>query len=342
VDSEGSSTALHFACHYSASVSVVHTLLEAYPEAVHIKDKYGRTPLFHAVSKSAKVDVMRAIIDAEPLMVIEPCLPPPSDRLVGTRDRRSLQPRTPLFMAWNAVNISQSQRRLPTGRALDKAHLLLESANLQTTPRRTYRVLHAAVKLDSYLPPHVIRFAIDHYPEQLRQVDEQDGRLPLAIAAELRSPRAAEVIQLLCKAFPQAAWAFDSQGQNPLAIALASGKQWNEGVKAIFDAAPLALRWRHRQSRLYPALMAASATNEQHDEETTDISEYPANQTSSPLTSSSHEKTLHWRAHVLSNAAAVDDEQTPHASKWTGVDADLRRLSTIYEIFKAEPAIVKW
>jgi hypothetical protein len=340
VDSEGSTT-LHFACYYGASVSVVHTLLEANPEAVRVKDKHGRTPLFHAVSKSAKVDVLRALIDAEPLMVIDPCFSPPSDRPLGTRDRRTLQPRTPLFMAWNAVNISRGRQRPTTGRVLDKAHMLLEAAYLQSTPRRTYQVLHAAVKLDSYLPPDVIRFAIDHYPEQLRQIDEQDGRLPLAIAAELRSPRAAEIIQLLCKAFPQAAWASDAQGQTALVIALKSGKQWHDGVKAIFVAAPLALLWRDRQSRLYPALIAASATNEEHDQETIDVSEYNAKQTLSPPISLSHDKSLPWREHFLANAA-VDDEKTPHSSEWNRIDAHLRCLTTIYEIIRAEPAIVKW
>jgi hypothetical protein len=108
---------------------------------------------------------------------------------------------------------------------LDKAHTLLEFVYLQSRTRKTYQFLNAAVKLDSYFPPNAIRFAIDHYPEQLKLVDEQDGCLPIipfAIAAELRSLRAAEVIKLLCEAFHQASWAFNESG---LAISPTSGKE---------------------------------------------------------------------------------------------------------------------
>jgi ankyrin repeat protein len=335
VDSDGS-TALHFACHYGGSVSVVYTLLEAYPEAVRIKDKYGRTPLFHAVNKASNVDVIRALINSEPLMVIEPCFPVSSDRPFDTHDRWHLHHRTPLFMAWSAVTASQSRRRHRTERALDKAHLLLESAYIQLTSRRTYRVLHAAIMLDSYLPPHVIRLAIDHYPEQLRELDERVGRLPLALAADLRSQRAPEVIQLLCKAFPQAARAFDAQGQTALMIALASGKHWNEGVKAIFDAAPGVLKMRDRQSRIYPALVAASVTNAQHDEETRKIIEHKMTRGYSPNITSRHLRTQ------VQSIVAVDGEKAPHALEWNEFDAEARRLSTIYEIIQADPSIVKW
>jgi hypothetical protein len=54
------STTLYFACQHGASVSVIDTLLVGIQKLSASKHKYGRTPLFHAVSKSAKVDGVRA------------------------------------------------------------------------------------------------------------------------------------------------------------------------------------------------------------------------------------------------------------------------------------------
>ena len=349
------STALHFACHYSASAPVVDTLLEAYPKAVCMKDRHGRTPLYHAVSKSSGVEVIRILVEANPSMAIEPCLPPKTGRLVGSfNDTRLVTHRTPLFMAWSAVASSPQVRRRRRGKAWEKACLLLEAAYQQVHESKshrsrcrykTYRMLHAVITLDSYLPSLAIRLAIAHVPDQLRQPDELDGRLPLAIAAESRSPGALEMIQILLDAYPQAARASDANGQTALAIALANGKHWNEGVSSIFYAAPDALTWCDRKTRLYPALVAASASNKKAPDDDVEtnmaLKDDEQKLTTLQASSGSNDKTSNWRSQALSHIRNKGSQSTSPFSN-IELDANLSHISTIFELVRAEPSITKW
>jgi len=359
------STALHFACHYGASASVVQVLLNAYPQTVYQKDKYGRTPLYHAVNKSSSLDVIRVLVEADPSMTIEPCLPTKSSyqhNSAKSTDSRPLHHRTPLFLAWSAVASTSphTRRRRRNGKVWEKAHLLLEAAYCQvSTSKRlksrkqcTYQMLHAVIMLDSYLPPHAIHLALERHPEQLRQPDTVDGRRPLAIAAESRSSRAPEMIKLLVKAHSQAARAPDANGQTALSIALESGKQWHEGVKTIFDAAPDMLTHRDAKTHLYPALMAASAdvSDESSEEDETEMPNEqceeaqantaaalePTTSTSLPTSSPRDEKASNWRSRVPPRVSTDNQSSIPE------LDPDSAQTSTIYEMVRADPSLVKW
>ena len=66
---------IHFASHYGGSVAMMELLLATYPKAVRVLDKYGRSPLYHAVDKAASIDVLRALAGADPSMVTTPCEP---------------------------------------------------------------------------------------------------------------------------------------------------------------------------------------------------------------------------------------------------------------------------
>lgn len=348
-DDEGS-TALHFACYYGGSAPVVRALLEAYPKAVYKKDKYGRTPLYHAVNKSSSLDVIKILVEANASMAIEPCVPPKSSRLntASSHDSRPLHHRTPLFIAWAVVSPHQSRRRRRTGRSWEKAALLLEAAYNESTSSKvqhSFRMVRAAIKLDSFLPPRAIYLAIERFPDELRQSDELDGRLPLAIAADSPSPRAPEIIKLLCEAHPQAARASDLNGQTPLAIAVSSGKQWHQGVETIFQAAPDALNRRDYKFRLYPALVAASTPKMPHEEKARAVAdESEENTTLMPLHPSSSFKNCkasHWRTHVLPNVNKGGHVLSNSRSNWEQVDADSRHLSTIYEMVRASPSLTQ-
>ena len=359
------STALHFACHYGASEQVVGTLLKAYPKAVYKKDKYGRTPLYHAINKSSSLEVIRVLVDADPSMVVEPCLPPKASRQEDIpADEQWPQHRTPLFLAWNAV-ISfwpYTRRRRRNGKVWEKALLLLEAAYRQATTSKQsktkgqkikFQMLHAVIKLDAYLPPRVLHLALERYPQQLRQPDGVDGRRPLAIAAESDSPRAPDIIKLLVKANSQAARVPDANGQTPLAIALESGKQWDEGVKTILEAAPDVLIQRDAKTNLYPALVAAASSDitdkssektcaaapgESFKKETNDpeSNKHPYDDISSEPTNTTKDTASNWRFRAPPSIDTDNQVNVPD------LDPDSAQISTIYEMIRANPSLVKW
>jgi ankyrin repeat protein len=353
----GGSTALHFACHYGANAPVVQALLKSYPPAISKKDKYGRTPLYHAISKSSSVDVIRVLIEANPSMILEPCLSTQGTNTNKRRqDDRPPNHRTPLYIAWSAISSSpRARRRRRHGKSWEKAHLLLEAAYVQVSTamqrkflkkKLEYRVLHATVQLDSYLPSNALHIALEQHSEQLLQFDEINGRCPLALAAISSSPRAPEIMKLFVQANSQAARAVDASGQTALALALSSGKQWNdEGVEAVFNAAPDMLTRRDRKSCLYPALIAASPGSIKESPENVPqvhkgaTSSDGGHQRNPPNTTSNADKSLDWYNQFESkNARNV----SPSARTEADSGAEEITMTTIYELIRAEPSVVKW
>jgi ankyrin repeat protein len=270
VDSDGSAP-LHFAAHYGGSPSVIHALIHEYPEASSLKDKFGRTALYHAVVKSAGMENLRLLVRANPSMAIEPCVPASgtlvssSRRVSAIREELSPSQRTPLFIAW-----FQARKHLRRGgRALNKAELLLRAVYQLDSPARNFLLLHATIEFDAYLPKEIFPYAFEQYPEQVRETDDQ-GQIPLVVAAQSSSKRAPELISMLLQAFPQGSRVVDQQGRTPLFIAVASGRRWGEGVRELFEAYPQALEMRDRQTGLYPALLSASIIVNRIQEEKVD------------------------------------------------------------------------
>jgi ankyrin repeat protein len=62
-------------------------------------------------------------------------------------------------------------------------------------------------------------------------------------------------------AFPEGAKALDKDFKLPLHWAIETGKEWNEGIQSLVEAAPLALATRDGQNHLYPFMMAAMISN---------------------------------------------------------------------------------
>lgn len=334
VDYEGS-TALHFACHYGANAAVVEFLLTVNGDASRKQDKHGRSPLYHAVDKQASLDVVRYLVRADPSMITKPCLPRDEKlaRKVRARDERPLHHRTPLFMAWAQVMMDRQTRDRHTGRLWEKAEILLQGAYAYHSSQRIYRMVHATVTLDEYLPQEIIDVAIKLFPEQLSEKEENTGRVPLAIAAamhQLLMSRSQEMIRLLLHAHPKAARISDHQGRTPLSLATASGKSWTAGVEDLFHAAPELIKWTDGSSKTYPALVSASST--------------PAEET----------KCVAKSCRVYSTFQLLQDEKTADSQKhalraqheedvcaWKGADSDLRHLSTVFELILADPSIMK-
>ena len=144
-------------------------------------------------------------------------------------------------------------------------------------------------------PREVIKIATKVYPEQLKQVDE-DNRIPLTIAAvaptwkirdlsddgylledrihdgdvsresdnmddaEQIGPNSLypSVIEILVTAAPETARFRDRNGRLPLQLAIANGKKWTSGVKALVAAYPDAIMLHDPLTNLFPFMLAAT------------------------------------------------------------------------------------
>lgn len=262
LDKEGS-TPLHFATHYAASPAVVELLLKAFPKAVRLQDFYGRTPLYHAVEKCLAMESLKLLVQADPSVVTLPCLPKEYRDLPITRTTGTM---TPLYMVWARV---VRERRIGKGtkkqfKPLEKAHFLLEAAffhlkNVKPSVPRNYCFVSGAIALDLYLPDEIVPMAVEQYPGELSQTDEE-GRVPLAQVAASRQysrERAHSLITLLIESFAEAAMSRDRDGRSPLLLALLSGKTWSAGVSRLFEANPDAIRWTNHGNQL-PAFASAA------------------------------------------------------------------------------------
>jgi ankyrin repeat protein len=338
VDQEGS-TPLHFACHYSASVGVLEALLRVYPKAIRMQDKYGRTPIYHAIAKSAGMEVLDILLKSDPTAVTIPCI---SARAREPGDSsRSSAVRTPLFLAWEDVLADRQTREEKRGKKWDKATLLLQTAYQHysnVTPRQPqqFQSIHAALSLDLYLPESTVQIITQAHPEQLERADPNTGQLPLALAAGMSHYSASRfnaLIELLLQGFPRAAQSRDRQGQFPLSLALASGKRWDAGVELLLRAAPDSIFHHDEQTRLVPALSAASAVAEENDGGTDfgRASTGFSNDPSGLLNTKQRERISRLPAGTLpcSMDAAANT-----------VDPETRHLTTIYELIKSHPSVI--
>lgn len=108
------------------------------------------------------------------------------------------------------------------------------------------------------------------YPQQLTQPDENgDCPLHIAVSAAIRSDPPVcfvlahdffldnkEVIETLLRVRPDAATFRDRKGNLPIHRALACGKTWTGGVKALVAASPGALNVRDSDKMIYPFMLA--------------------------------------------------------------------------------------
>jgi ankyrin repeat protein len=338
VDQEGS-TPLHFACHYSASVGVIEALLQVYPEAIRMQDKYGRTPIYHAVDKSAGMEVLDILLKSDPTGVTVPCI---SARVREPSDNsRSSAVRTPLFLAWAAVLSDRQTREEKRGKKWDKATLLLQTASKQysnVTPRQPqhFQSLHAALSLDLYLPESVVQMITQAHPEQLERADPNTGQLPLALAAGMShysASRSNTLIKLLVEGFPRAAESRDRQGQFPLSLALASGKRWDAGVELLLRAAPDTIFHHDEQTRLVPALSAASAVADENEGGT------DSGRSSTGFSNDPYGLFNTKQRQRISQLPAGSLPCSMDAGANTA-DPNTRHLTTIYELMKSHPSVI--
>jgi hypothetical protein len=338
VDSQGS-TVLHFACHYGTSAAVVDILIKAYPRGTQKQDKFGRTPLWHAVSKSAGFDVIKSLVEADPSSITKACAPP------NRRPTRDPSGSTPLFFAWFAVlkDRQAHTRCIYYGKKWEKAEYLLKMAfsNQVNGHRRNkssedFKLIPAVITMFSYLPAPVLELAVKGYPQQLDEVHELTGLLPLSMAASLVHPsKADDVIRVLLDANKRAAHEVDSKGRSALSLGLESGKRWDQGVERLFHAAPEALGWIDGSSNL-PAVALCAAAMSTSDTSIKDQNPAADDTDDSGLESvgSMQRKHLDLRNSLLQHLLSGD------SSVQKAVDPDTQHLSTIYQLLLEDPSIM--
>lgn len=293
-------TPLHSACARGCSLDVIQLLTneERYPgahEAARSTDHKKRTPIFYAGCYGVPFEAIHLLYDLHPEAVrrlesyrilplhITYIAPTKSmeDRKLEIKKVRD-DPSTPiedLFVCATSV---------PMWRMYDLFLRLTWHSSYEDPPPGCshWRVLHAAASIPS--PPQFIRSAIKLFPWQVRERDEE-GYLPIQRAAKcLRTEGVDEnqywlnkgvnqkpiyfrlfpenraednPITIFVNAFPDGAKALDKDFKLPLHWAIETGKEWNEGIQSLVEAAPLALATRDGQNHLYPFMMAAMISN---------------------------------------------------------------------------------
>jgi ankyrin repeat protein len=159
-DNEGS-TPLHYTIFYGfANLDMIRILLSRYPGAALVRDKYGRTPIFHAVAHKigVKLEALKLLLSVEGAAegLTLPCGPIPGQfespatsrgqpiENINSRFQRIWKypevMRTPLYMMWDTAMSAHSSSRWflkrssdspkLSGKRMAKALFLLECAYL--------------------------------------------------------------------------------------------------------------------------------------------------------------------------------------------------------------------
>jgi len=133
--------------------------------------------------------------------------------------------------------------------------LLRPTGDNGATKNGQFRLVHNASKVDC--PPDLFRYIVETHVDQVTEVEEVTGRLPLHIAAmagstqkgagvemaKAQSPHSAYhskfVIDELLYAYRDGAAVQDAEGNYPLVLAIHSGKKWIDGgLKSLYEAFP--------------------------------------------------------------------------------------------------------
>jgi len=360
-DEEGS-TALHFACHYGVrSADVLQILISAWPGALCHRDCYGRTPLWHAVQKSASVEVLTLLLRNDPSTALLPLVPTigqrqrkvgneltyrsmrytkASAKLAATKGKalKTKTINTPLGLAWKQATYMNSHRQKHGGKKWDKAVLLLKAAYHHDELSRKGLselnggqgkcLMHAALALHTYLPPDIISVILQRFPEQAFELDGF-GRLPLAVAVSSLSSSCCNkksIIASVLELNPSAALTADEDGRLPLTLAIENGLEWDEGVDLIVQACPDAARTIDTVTGLYPFMLSASTPTSQLD--------YCGPVAPKRVDNNVERSEMTNQKHDSSAVAQSQHEENCH-------DADAARVNTIFQLLTLYPNLAR-
>ncbi len=251
-------TALHLAASSTANGevgrSVIQTLLEMNPNAAQVADGLsGKLPLHRVAENGRKVhwtnDGARDVYQAFP-------------RAAQIAD---ILGRLPLHCAAAVITSTQSHDTTAT----DNLLLSVRSAICNLVEAFPQAAAHADVF--GCLPLHIIAKEGQTWDGQVEAVydahqaavraragSEMLNRLPIHLAAANHFAKKS-LVERLVELHPRGARQADASGKLPLHLACESGKQWNEGVQAIYQAFPVAITQSETNPRGWSPLHMAAA-----------------------------------------------------------------------------------
>jgi len=106
------------------------------------------------------------------------------------------------------------------------------------TPSPPFLPMHAAAQIKDCPVPFLI-LAMRAYPDQVRQVDERTGNLPLHFVAawDVSDPstvsRKSMALNALVTEYPHAGSVRNNRGKTPMSLSLESGTSWDNGVRRL-------------------------------------------------------------------------------------------------------------
>ena len=253
-DKQHGDTPLHIACRNSlVSADKVQCLLEHCPPAtLLVRNHSGGTALHSASNHNAVLDVLRALIQANP-------------RIVRVTTHQGIHAVSALWHAYIQTIPGHMcvARILLQGSAVPEGHFVrfwekceyLALAYRSTT--NAAAVLHGLLRCN--VPINLFKVALRRDPAYALSADA-DGNLPLHVLLENRPYRLKEkeAVLALLQAAPQAVLHPNHAGDIPLVIAIRNRIPWHNGVDEIVRCGSGVLQRRDASSRLLPFQLAAS------------------------------------------------------------------------------------
>lgn len=244
-------TALHTACRCGAPLDVLTMLLRSNPNVVLLRDNESLTPLlrlwvrYYVILGSDVIDAVSAKEDI-------------TGDLVEGWEKTKILLRTAYH---GAVDIQPDTEFLTVHaaaaidcpRAALKIAIILHTEELEKADKDGKLPLHIAIAAPVYKVHDLsedgydMNRIYDNYDDECQNNDDDD-------TDEIDCP---SVIDVLIEANPRPSRTPDAAGRLPLNLALAFGKSWKEGVRAILGAYPEALSLPDSQTGLYSFMLAA-------------------------------------------------------------------------------------
>lgn len=229
--------------HLATTPEIVNLLFDKDPTGMGATDKFGNTPLHLAACHTAySPAVVESLLEKQPdyLFVFNLLNYSPLKGAIHNTVLKSTQ--------------EQDIDRVPTEFAIAWRKLkicLLAVANSRGC--ESGRFLH--ICMATLQEESLLKFAIEQYRDDVCKTDVC-GRYPLHIAAMNQNMPGA-IIRCLLREYPTAASICDTDSKLPLHYAAYSGRDFDDGLKDLVSANPLAVTVPGRQNNLFPFMMAA-------------------------------------------------------------------------------------
>lgn len=267
-------TPLHSAMREETDLEALHSLIRAFPDALHIKTTYGNTPLHLACFRGMDPEIIREIALS-------------SINGVGLMSGRRGGP--------SPLNIPNTSGQTPIGIAMEEFHRVSRDLHLCCTKSAEYKeeqnfafyllmtlvkilyyepnhdddsdktgsLLQACVSLhrrDVRLDPAFIFRALQLHPEETRVADD-DGNYPLHIEASIPIEKMSlldapsecscsaschqriHVLKALHEIYPGASRHRNASGEFPLSLMIQNGRKWDQTFALVLRTFPQGLHW---------------------------------------------------------------------------------------------------